>query len=102
MAVKKDGGLAGSFERFRVDKGMQVGANDFDRGEAGGAEMIGDPTGCAFDVRLMLAFCADARDAKKFAELGEVLVVARVDMLGKIHKGTYESFRNSRLKYAKW
>ena len=69
MAVKENGRFAGSFERFGIDERMEIGGNDFDFLETGGAKMVGHPAGGAFDVRLVLAFRADAGDTQKFTQL---------------------------------
>jgi hypothetical protein len=42
----------------------------------------------------VLALGADARDAEKFLQLGEMLVAATFDIFSKVHKrGWDESFR---------
>ena len=89
MAVEKDGGLAGRVQRFRVDQGMQLGRNDFDVGESGAAEAIGDPLGGALDVRLVLALRADAGNAQEFVEIGEMLVVLLFDVGVQLHCGSF-------------
>jgi len=52
---------------------VQVGGNDFDFFESGGAQLVSDPACGAFDVGLVLALGADAGNAQKFVEFGEVL-----------------------------
>src|SRR6202022_4560004 len=63
MSVKKNGWLAGRFERFGVNQRMHVGGNNLDLFESGGAEFVRNPSSGAFDVRLVFAFGADAGDA---------------------------------------
>ena len=88
MAVEKDGGLAGRVQRFRVDQWMQLGRNDFDVGESGAAQAVGNPLGGALDVRLVLALRADAGNAQEFVEIGEMLVVLLFDVGVQLHCGS--------------
>jgi hypothetical protein len=85
VAIEKNGGLAGSFEGFRVNQGIQAGRNDLYRLEASGAEMIGNPVGGALDVRLVLAFRADGRNAKEVAQLVKMLLALTFDNFSKVH-----------------
>ena len=64
MAIKKNGGLAGSFQRFRIDERVEGSGNDLDVLEAGSAKTAGDPVGAALDIRFVFALCADAGDAQ--------------------------------------
>src|SRR5260370_3069069 len=85
VSVKKNGGLAGRFERFRVNQRMHTGRNDFDFFESGGAQFFGDPARRAFDVRLVFAFRADAGNTQEFAKLGEVLLAVVFDEFSEFH-----------------
>ena len=85
VSVEKNRGLAGSFEGFRVNQRIEAGGNDFDCFETGGAEMVGNPTGGAFDVRLMLAFRAYRWDAKEIAQLVKMLLALTFDNFSKVH-----------------
>src|SRR5260221_13797949 len=76
VAVKEDGGFAGRVKGLGIDQRMQRGGHDFHGRETGGAQMVGDPTRGALDVRLMLGFGADARDTKKLLQFGEMLITA--------------------------
>lgn len=67
VAVKEDGGLAGSFKRFGINKRMEICRNDFNFLETGGAKIIRDPASGAFDIWFVFAFRADAGDSQKFA-----------------------------------
>ena len=67
VAVKEDGGLAGSFERFRIHERMEIGRNNFNFLESRGAKIVRHPASGAFDVRFMLALGAHAGDSQKFA-----------------------------------
>ncbi len=87
VPIEKDGGFAGSFERFCIDKGMECSRDDFDFRETGGAETVRDPGGGAFDIGLVFALSTDGGNTKKFAELGEVLLTTTFDKLGKVHMG---------------
>src|SRR6201999_4123606 len=91
VTVKEDRGLAGSFERFRIDERMQSGRNDLNGFKSGYFEFIGNPLCGSFDVGFVFALGADARDAEKFAELFEVRVAATFDKFSKVHRGRYES-----------
>src|SRR6267378_2433787 len=59
VAVEKDRGFAGSFERFRVDERVQICRDNFDRFESSSAEIVCDPTGATLDIRLVFALGAD-------------------------------------------
>src|SRR5271163_390702 len=74
MPVEKYRGLAGSFEGFGVNQRMKSGGDYFDRLETGGAQVVGNPTGGALDVLLMLALGADRRNAKEIAQFVEMLL----------------------------
>jgi len=87
VAVEKNGGLAGRFEGFGVNERMELGGNNFDGFESREAQVIGDPSGAAFDVGLVLAFGADGRDAEKFAKFFEVLLTAAFYEFRKSHQG---------------
>jgi hypothetical protein len=76
VAIKKHGGLAGRFERFRIDQGMEIRGNDFNRFKSCRAKVVGNPASAPLDVGFVLAFGADAGDTKKFTQLREVLVAA--------------------------
>jgi hypothetical protein len=94
VAIKKDGGLARSFEGFGVNQGMKTGLDDLNGLETGGGEFAGNPVGGALDIRFVFALGADARDAEKFLQLGEMLVAATFNIFSKVHKrGWDESFR---------
>jgi hypothetical protein len=69
VAVKKDGGLAGSFERLGIDERMEIGRNNFNFLETGGAKIVSHPASRAFDIRFMFALGADAGDPQKLAKL---------------------------------
>jgi hypothetical protein len=86
VSIEKNRGLARSLQGFRVDQRIKRSGNNFDRFETSGAEMAGDPTGRAFDVRFMLAFRADGRDAKEFAQLVEMLLALTFDNFSKVHE----------------
>src|SRR5712691_9099805 len=88
MSVKKNRGPAGSFERFGVNQRMHVGRNDFDRLEAGGAQLVRNPAGCTLDVRLVFALGADAGNAQEFAKLAEMRVTVFFDEVSQVHWGT--------------
>src|SRR6266436_1471867 len=83
VAIEKNRGFAGSFERFRVDEGVQIGRNNFNRFKARGAEIIRDPAGAALDIRLMFALGADAGNAQEFAKLRQMLVATTFDKLDR-------------------
>ena len=85
VAIEKDGGFAGSFQRFGVNQGMKIGGNDFHLIETGGAKVIGYPFGGAFDIGLVFGFGADGRDSKKFAEFGKMLFAPTFDKFSKVH-----------------
>src|SRR6202043_3522893 len=85
MPVEKNGGLAGSVERFGVHQRVHVGGNDFDGLETGGAQLVSDPARGAFNVRLVFALGADAGDAQEFAKLGKMRVAMIFNKVGKIH-----------------
>jgi hypothetical protein len=65
---------------------VQVGRHDLDGFEPGGTKVVGDPLGGALDVRLMLAFRADRRNAQKFAQFREMLLAATLNKLCQIHR----------------
>jgi hypothetical protein len=85
VTVEQHGRLAGSFERFRVNEWMKAGWDDFDGLETGVPEAIGNPLGGALDVGLVLALCADRRDAEKFVKLLKVLLTATFYKFSKVH-----------------
>ena len=74
MPIKKNGGFAGSVERFGVNERMQRGGNDFKRLKSGGTKIVGDPARGAFNIGLMFGFGADARNAKKLVQLSKVFI----------------------------
>jgi hypothetical protein len=88
VAVEKNGGLAGSFERFGVDERVEICGNDLNRIKSGGTQLVGYPRGGALDVRLVLALGADAGNAHELQQLGEVLVTATFDKFSKVHTGS--------------
>src|SRR4029077_7331561 len=63
VAVKKNGGLSGSFEGLRIDERMQIGRDDFNRFKTSSAEFVGNPAGAAFDIGLVFALGTDTGDA---------------------------------------
>src|SRR5262245_37093294 len=85
MAVKKDGGLARSFERFGVDERVKSRGNDINGLETAGAKIVGDPAGGALNIGLMLGFCANAWDAKEFVKFRQMQVATRIDEFGQVH-----------------
>src|SRR5579863_9003825 len=85
MPIEKHRGFAGSFEGFGVDQRMKSGGNDFDGFEAGGAQVVGNPTGGALDVLLVLALGADRRNAKEIAQLVEMLLAMTLYNFSKVH-----------------
>src|SRR5882762_3905494 len=76
VAVKEDGGLARCVEGFGIDQRVQRGGHDFHGRETGRAQVVGDPTCGALDVRLVLGFSADAGDTKKLLQFDEMLITA--------------------------
>ena len=90
VAVKKDGGLAGSLEGFRIDQRVKIRGNDLNRFKSGGREFVGDPAGGALDIGLVLAFGADAGDAQEFAQLRQMPVAATFDKFCKVHVRSQE------------
>ena len=86
MAVKEDGGFARSFQRFRIDERVEIRGNDVNRFKSGGTQVIGHPARTSFDVRLVFAFGADARDSQEITQLRQVLVAAPFNKFSKIHK----------------
>src|SRR5207245_1617954 len=86
MAVKEDGGFARSFQRFRIDERVEIRGNDVNRFKSGGTQVIGHPARTSFDVRLVLALGADARDSQEITQLRQVLVAAPFNKFSKIHK----------------
>ena len=86
MAVEENGGLAGGFQRFRVDEWVQGGGDDFNVFETGGTEIAGDPVRASFYIRLMLALGTDAGNAQKLKQFSEMLVAATINKVSKIHK----------------
>src|SRR5579859_1010722 len=101
VAIKEDGGLAGSFERFGIDERMEIRRNDFDLLETGSAKIVGHPASRAFDVRLVFALCAHAGDSQEFAQLCQMLVAIAFYKFSKVHKRSsrgYESFRSNECK----
>src|SRR6266849_7548649 len=87
VAIEKNRGFAGSFERFRVDERVKIGRDNFNRFKARGTEIVRDPAGAALDIRLVFALGADAGNAQEFAKLRQVLVAATFDKFSKVHKG---------------
>ena len=85
VAIKKDGGLAGGFERFSDNQGMHFCWNDINFRQTGSVQAIGDPLSGAVDVWLVLALCADARNAEKILQLIEVGFATALDVIEKIH-----------------
>ncbi len=86
VAVKKNGGFARSFERFRIHERVQTGGDNFNRFKPGFLQAFGHPAGGALDIRLVLAFGADAGNAQKFAKFCQMLIAASINKLSKIHK----------------
>jgi hypothetical protein len=72
VAIKEDGGLAGSFERLGVDERVEICGNDFNFLETGRAKMVGYPPSRALDVRFAFGFGADAGDSQEFAEFRQM------------------------------
>lgn len=96
VAVKEDGGFAGSFEGFGINEGMKICGNDFDFLETGGAKIVRHPASRTFDVRFVFALGADTRDPQKFAQLRQMLVAITFYKFSKVRHGApggYESFR---------
>src|SRR5208282_1786957 len=86
VAVKEDGGLPGSFERFRVDERMKICRDDFNFLKTGGAKIVGHPASGAFDVGLVFALGAHAGNSQKFAELCQMLISITFYKFSKVHK----------------
>src|SRR5260370_38972879 len=86
MAVKKDGGLTGSFQGFRVDQRVEICRHDLNVFEAGRAEVAGNPIGAALDIGFVFALGANTGDAQKFAEFRKMLVTGSVNKVSKIHE----------------
>src|SRR5260370_41996013 len=63
MAVKKDGGLAGRFQGFRVNQRMETGGGDLDVFEARRAEGAGSRVCAPRDIGVVFALGANARGA---------------------------------------
>src|SRR5947209_5182512 len=97
MAIKKDGWFSRSFERFGVDQRMKFCGHDFNGLKSRGAQITGNPLCGLFNIRLMLAFCADAGDAKKFAEFSEVLVAAAFYVFSQVHWSLIAKIYSARL-----
>src|SRR5713101_841766 len=74
---------------------MHIGRNDFDCLESGGVQLVRHPARSAFDVRLVLAFGADAGNTQEFAKLAEMHVAMFFDEVGKVH-GTLRSEHDSK------
>src|SRR5882762_3205777 len=87
VAIEKNRGFAGSFERFRINKRVQICRNDFNRFKSCSAEIVRDPASAALDIGLVFALGADAGNAQEFAKLRQVLVAATFDKFSKVHKG---------------
>src|SRR5271167_3810090 len=86
MSVEKYRGLAGSLEGLGVDQRMKSGGNNFDSLEPGGAQVVGNPTGGALDVLLVLALGADRRNTKEIAQLVEMLLAMTFYNFSKVHE----------------
>src|SRR6267154_939795 len=95
MPIEKNGGFSGSVERFGVNQRMHVGGNGFDGLESGSAELVGNPARGAFDIRLVFAFGADARNAQKFTKLREMRVAMIFDEIGKVHSSPLNDYSRS-------
>jgi len=87
MPVEKDGGLPRSQQRLGIDERVQVRRNDLNGLESGIAQVVGNPASTSFDVRLVFALGADARDAQKLRQFGKVLVAATFDECSKVCEG---------------
>jgi len=101
VAIKEDGGFAGSFERFGIDKRMEIRRNDFDFLEAGSAKIISYPTGSAFDVGLVFAFGAHAGDSQEFAKLRQMLVAIIFYKCSKVRHGAPGGDESFRINFSK-
>src|SRR5580704_1894155 len=98
VAVKKDGGFAGSFEGFGIDERMKICRNDFDFLEAATAKIISHPAGGAFDIRLVFTFGAHTGDSQEFAKLRQMLVAITFYEFSKVRHGApggNESFQKN-------
>src|SRR5260370_12254422 len=89
MAVKKDGGLAGRFQGFRVDQRMEICGDDLDVFEARRAEVADNPVGAALDIGFVFALGANARDAQKLAQVSQMLLAGTVNKVSKIHEALW-------------
>jgi hypothetical protein len=85
VAIKKDGGLAGSFEGFGINERVKIGGDNFDVFEARGTKAIGNPVGAALDVGFMFTFGTDGRNAEEIVKLVQMLVAATFDKFSKVH-----------------
>ena len=64
VSVKKNGWLAGSFQRFRVNERVEGSGNDLYMLETSSAKIAGNPVRAALDIRFVLALGADAGDTQ--------------------------------------
>src|SRR5579859_170621 len=85
MPVEKYGWLPWGFERLGIHQRMHGSRDDFDRFESGGAQIIGHPSGRAFNVWLVFAFRAHTRYAQKLFQLCQMLLLAAINKFGKVH-----------------
>ena len=64
VPIKKNGWLAGSFQRFRVNERVEGSGNDLYMLETSSAKIAGNPVRAALDIRFVLALGADAGDTQ--------------------------------------
>ena len=88
VPVKKNRGLPGSLQRFAINQRMHFRRNDFDAVEAHAAQPVGHPLRGALDVRFALRLRADAGNAQKFVEIGQMLVVLPFDVFIQLHRSS--------------
>src|SRR4029077_6209416 len=101
VAVKEDSGLAGSFERLRIHKRMEICRNNFNFLESRSAKIVRHPASGAFDVRFVLPLGTHAGDSQKFAKFSQMLVAITFCKCSKVHNGAlggYESFQEYECK----
>ncbi len=79
VAVAQDGRLAGCVEPIGVNQRMQIGIDDLDVFEAGGAACLGDEFGSAAHVAGVFGQRADAGNSEKIFEFGKKTVFILID-----------------------
>ena len=81
VPVKKNRRFAGSVQRFAIHQWMHFRGNDFDLFEARRAQLCPPPNARPFDIRLVLALGAHARNAQKFLQLVQVFFALGFDVV---------------------